>query len=88
MNIIHFRTNYSCDKIKWADVIIPTGGDGTFLLAASRIHSNKKPVVGFNSDPSRSEGYLCLPKRYSTNIGEALQRLQMVYVFELLFAMH
>ena len=40
------------------------GGDGTFLLGASKILSRDKPVIGFNTDPTRSEGHLCLPKRY------------------------
>ncbi|XP_017778885.1 PREDICTED: NAD kinase 2, mitochondrial [Nicrophorus vespilloides] len=70
------RFNYSEDSIHWADIIVPTGGDGTFLLAASKIRDNKKLVVGFNSDPNRSEGHLCLPKKYSTNIREAIEKLQ------------
>ncbi|CAH1117127.1 unnamed protein product [Phaedon cochleariae] len=70
------RFNCTGDKVDEADIIIPTGGDGTFLLAASMVMDNKKLVVGFNSDPNRSEGYLCLPKRYSTNIQEAIERLQ------------
>lgn len=51
------------------------GGDGTFLLAASRIPNRSKAVVGFNSDPSRSEGHLCLPKKYSDNVELALDKL-------------
>ncbi|GLV39633.1 uncharacterized protein CBL_08300 [Carabus blaptoides fortunei] len=70
------RYTYTEDSIEWADVIFPTGGDGTFLLAASKIHDNKKPVIGFNSDPHRSEGHLCLPKHYSNYIREAIERLQ------------
>lgn len=58
--------------------MIPIGGDGTYLSAASRILDNKKPVVGFNSDPNRSEGYLCLPKKYSSDIRGAIERLQQV----------
>lgn len=73
-----FRYTYTEDSIEWADVIFPTGGDGTFLLAASKIHDNKKPVIGFNSDPHRSEGHLCLPKHYSNYIKEAIERLQNV----------
>lgn len=72
------RFNYSQENINWADVIVPTGGDGTFLLAASKIKDNNKPVIGFNSDPNRSEGHLCLPKKYSYNIREALEKLQKV----------
>ncbi|KAJ9573650.1 hypothetical protein L9F63_008991, partial [Diploptera punctata] len=70
------RAEYTQDNIDWADIIIPTGGDGTFLLAASRIWGNQKPVVGFNSDPSKSEGFLCLPVKYSTNVTEAIKKLQ------------
>ena len=74
------RFKYNEECINWADVIVPTGGDGTFLLAASRIRDNKTPVVGFNSDPSRSEGHLCLPKEYSVDIREAIRRLQLVRI--------
>ncbi|XP_071448465.1 NAD kinase 2, mitochondrial isoform X1 [Hetaerina americana] len=70
------RFDYTEANIEWADAIFPTGGDGTFLLAASRILNNAKPVVGFNSDPSRSEGYLCLPKYYSSNIKEAVDKIK------------
>lgn len=69
------RLVYSEESIKWCDVVFPVGGDGTFLLAASRITDNKKPVIGFNSDPLSSEGFLCLPKYYSSRIEEALQKL-------------
>ncbi|KAJ4432136.1 hypothetical protein ANN_20752 [Periplaneta americana] len=69
------RSQYTQSNIDWADIIIPTGGDGTFLMAASRVHGNEKPVVGLNSDPSRSEGYLCLPVKYSANIKEAVDKL-------------
>nr|CAI5864513.1 unnamed protein product [Callosobruchus analis] len=70
------KIKYGGENVNKADVIIPAGGDGTFLLAASRVLDNVKPVVGFNSDPNRSEGYLCLPKRYTENIREAIERLQ------------
>ncbi|XP_067003696.1 NAD kinase 2, mitochondrial [Anabrus simplex] len=70
------RFTYTEESIEWADVIIVAGGDGTFLLAASRIAGNAKPVIGFNSDPSRSEGHLCLPKKYSENYLEAIEKLK------------
>ncbi|PNF20402.1 hypothetical protein B7P43_G09713 [Cryptotermes secundus] len=69
------RSEYTQSNIDWADIIIPTGGDGTYLMAASQVAGNEKPVVGLNSDPSRSEGYLCLPVKYSTNIREAIDKL-------------
>ena len=49
-------------------MIVTTGGDGTFLMGASKILNRSKPVVGINTDPTRSEGHLCLPKHYSFNI--------------------
>ncbi|KAK4886034.1 hypothetical protein RN001_002305 [Aquatica leii] len=70
------RIDYSNALIDWADLVMPLGGDGTFLLAASKIVDNKKPVIGFNSDPNKSEGHLCLPKSYSENVEEAIKRLQ------------
>ncbi|KDR17625.1 NAD kinase 2, mitochondrial isoform X2 [Zootermopsis nevadensis] len=69
------RSEYTQSNIDWADIIIPTGGDGTYLMAASRVSGNEKPVVGLNSDPSRSEGYLCLPVKYSENVKEAVDKL-------------
>ena len=69
------RFNYNDANINWADAIVTTGGDGTYLLAASKIPNNKKPVIGFNSDPSRSKGQLCLPDKYSFRIKEAIDKL-------------
>ena len=69
------RFDYNEKNINWADVIVTTGGDGTYLLAASRILDPNKTVIGFNSDPTRSEGYLCFPKKYSHNIQEAIDKL-------------
>jgi hypothetical protein len=55
-----------------------SGGDGTFLMGASKISNRFKPIVGINTDPTRSEGHLCLPKHFSFNIqaNEHLLRLQ------------
>ncbi|XP_018332904.1 NAD kinase 2, mitochondrial [Agrilus planipennis] len=64
------------EQTEWADVVVPAGGDGTFLLAASRVKNNLKPVIGFNSDPRRSEGHLCLPKKYSSDITKAIDELK------------
>lgn len=69
------RFAYTRQLRDWADVIFTTGGDGTFLLAASRIQDHKKPLIGVNTDPTRSEGYLCLPKKYSNNFPEAMKKL-------------
>jgi len=72
------RFDYNEENIAWADVVFTTGGDGTFLLGASRIHDPKKPLIGFNSDPTRSEGYLCLPKKYSNSVADAVDKLLKV----------
>ncbi|KAK2718215.1 NAD kinase 2, mitochondrial-like [Artemia franciscana] len=69
------RFNYKEEDINEADAVITIGGDGTFLLGAVRITKNDKPIIGFNSDPTRSEGYLCLAKKFSSDIGKAFDRL-------------
>ncbi|KAL1513999.1 hypothetical protein ABEB36_003330 [Hypothenemus hampei] len=69
------RYQYTEEDVENSDVVFPIGGDGTFLLAASMVNNNTKPVIGLNSDPQRSEGYLCLPKKYSTNVRDAIERL-------------
>lgn len=74
----NFRFNYTEQHVKWADIVIPTGGDGTFLLAASRVKTNEKPVMGFNSDPAKSEGHLCVSSEYSKDVDKALLRIKKV----------
>lgn len=78
IHVVCSRLDYTRDKIDWADIVMSTGGDGTFLLAASMIQNNRKPVIGFNSVPERSEGYLCLPKNFSDDITGAVEQLQGV----------
>ncbi|KAG0725099.1 NAD kinase 2, mitochondrial [Chionoecetes opilio] len=70
-----YRFDYTDPNIEWADAIVTTGGDGTFLLAASRIPDRDKPIIGFNSDPTRSKGQLCLPQKYSVEVQEAIDKL-------------
>lgn len=48
-------------------------------MGANRIQNCDKPLIGFNTDPTRSEGYLCLPKKYSINIRDAVRKLFEVY---------
>lgn len=79
-----FRVTLSTKQTEWADIVVPIGGDGTFLLTANRacpLSCNTKPIVGFNSDPQRSEGRLMLPKKYSYDTDEAVRRLTQVRVF-------
>ncbi|KAL9914636.1 NAD kinase 2, mitochondrial isoform 1-T1 [Glossina fuscipes fuscipes] len=77
-----FRSSLSKEVMNWADVIVPIGGDGTFLLAAGRASPlfaqshTKIPIVGFNSDPQRSAGRLLLPKHYSDYPAEAVAKIK------------
>ncbi|KAH8285485.1 hypothetical protein KR054_009930, partial [Drosophila jambulina] len=79
---LEFRSSLSKDVMRWADVIVPVGGDGTFLLSAGRasplfaLSQQKTPIVGFNSDPQHSEGRLMLPKHYSDNPADAVARIK------------
>ncbi|CAH0394897.1 unnamed protein product [Bemisia tabaci] len=73
------RLTYKEEDVAWADAVIPVGGDGTFLVAASKVLNRKKPVIGFNSDLQHSKGHLCLPKNCSLNprtIKETLEKLK------------
>uniref|UniRef100_A0A0K0DNJ1 NAD(+) kinase n=1 Tax=Angiostrongylus cantonensis TaxID=6313 RepID=A0A0K0DNJ1_ANGCA len=47
------------EAIPWADLVVSAGGDGTFLTAAAAV-ADHTPVVGINTDPVGSEGYLCI----------------------------
>ncbi|KAK6734796.1 hypothetical protein RB195_018154 [Necator americanus] len=70
------RSEYTEEAVQWADAVMSAGGDGTFLLAASRIHQNNKPVIGINTDPQGSEGYMCLMRKLpKEHFRSALQRL-------------
>ncbi|XP_051660752.1 NAD kinase 2, mitochondrial isoform X2 [Manacus candei] len=69
------RREYNEETVRWADAVISAGGDGTMLLAASKVFDKFKPVIGVNTDPERSEGHLCLPVRYTRSFPEALQKL-------------
>ncbi|XP_072461907.1 NAD kinase 2, mitochondrial isoform X2 [Notamacropus eugenii] len=69
------RREYDEESVRWADAVIAAGGDGTMLLAASKVLDRFKPVIGVNTDPERSEGHLCLPVRYTHSFPEALQKL-------------
>ncbi|XP_056370014.1 NAD kinase 2, mitochondrial isoform X3 [Oenanthe melanoleuca] len=69
------RREYNEETVRWADAVISAGGDGTMLLAASKVFDKFKPVIGINTDPERSEGHLCLPVKYTHSFPEALQKL-------------
>lgn len=75
------RITINKELLRWTDLIVPVGGDGTFLLAASRATpffiQNSVPIVGFNSDPQRSEGRLMLPKQYTSDVNDAVKKIIM-----------
>ena len=54
------RESYSEADVEWAESVFSAGGDGNFLWAASKVLSPNKLIVGLNTDPDSSEGYLCL----------------------------
>lgn len=54
------------------------GGDGTYLMAANNVSSRTKPVIGLNSCPGTSIGYLCLPKMYSADVFKTLSDIKKV----------
>ncbi|XP_011692743.1 PREDICTED: NAD kinase 2, mitochondrial isoform X2 [Wasmannia auropunctata] len=70
------RTNLDHSLFTWADLVLPVGGDGTFLLASNLIFNDKKPVMGINSYPQKSEGYLLLPAKYTNAIPEIFEKLR------------
>ena len=69
------RYDYTAEHPDWADVIVTAGGDGTFLLGAAKVLTREKPIFGINTDPTRSEGHLCLPKHYSFNVEGAIDKI-------------
>ncbi|XP_003487977.1 NAD kinase 2, mitochondrial isoform X1 [Bombus impatiens] len=70
------RENLDRSNFIWADLILPIGGDGTFLLASNMIFDDKTPIIGINSFPERSEGYLMLSPKYTTRIPEIFEMLK------------
>ncbi|XP_014235737.1 NAD kinase 2, mitochondrial isoform X1 [Trichogramma pretiosum] len=70
------RYNVDIDSINWADLVIPVGGDGTFLMASNLMNSNSKPIIGINSDPEFSEGFLLLSRKHSSDIPGIFERLR------------
>lgn len=70
------RFAYTQEAVDWADAIFSAGGDGTFLMASSKVRSATKPVIGINTDPQGSEGYMCLIRKLpEEHLKPALKRL-------------
>lgn len=47
------RTDFTRECLKGVDVVFSAGGDGTFLLGASKILNKNLPLIGVNTDPER-----------------------------------
>ncbi|XP_071799758.1 NAD kinase 2, mitochondrial-like [Asterias amurensis] len=69
-----FDQSLNEESVRWADILIPAGGDGTFIMTASKV-TDDKPVLGVNTYPSGSAGYLCLSPWYTENFDEALKKI-------------
>ena len=52
VQLVH-KFDYAEQLVDWADAIFTAGGDGTFLMAASKVKGESKPVIGINTDPER-----------------------------------
>ncbi|KAK0177818.1 hypothetical protein PV328_001827 [Microctonus aethiopoides] len=62
------------EYVNWVDLIVPIGGDGTFLLTSKLITNNVKPMIGIN--PNQEEyGNLTLPYKYSSDIATIFEML-------------
>ncbi|XP_011501082.1 PREDICTED: NAD kinase 2, mitochondrial [Ceratosolen solmsi marchali] len=72
---IRDRYNIDDESVAWADLILSVGGDGTFLQAANLIADKSKPIIGINSDPEYSEGFLILSAKYTNDISKIFERL-------------
>ncbi|XP_014259020.1 NAD kinase 2, mitochondrial isoform X1 [Cimex lectularius] len=70
------RTKLEEDAIEWADLVVAAGGDGTFLMSSSKIKTRDKSIVGFNTDPCRSTGYLCVNGRKGLNCSAIISRIK------------
>ena len=70
---IRDRESYSEEDVSWAEAVFSAGGDGNFLWTASKVLSPDKLVVGLNTDPETSEGYLCLKTSRYGSLRHALQ---------------
>lgn len=45
-------------------------------MAASKVNTRDKPVIGINSDPTKSVGHLCLPSQYSNKFDKVIELLK------------
>jgi NAD kinase len=82
----HFRFAFSRREILSNFIIL--GGDGTYLRTSGAIETPDLPILGINTDPSRSTGHLCNQKIYNDkkekqieNIFDQLEKENFEYFY-------
>lgn len=76
----------STDDIKDRDLLISLGkagdicknrigGDGTYLRTSGVIENQHLPILGINTDPSRSTGHLCTAKIHNDKKERQIERI-------------
>ena len=56
-------------------IILLIGGDGTFLRTSGIIENQDVPILGLNTDPTRSTGFLCNAKIYNDQKEKLIERI-------------
>ena len=75
INFLLRRIGDAWKFINWADLVVPIGGDGTFLLASKLITDNTKPMFGINPSVSNGGNIFTLPAKYTTDTESIFERL-------------
>ncbi|XP_053994027.1 NAD kinase 2, mitochondrial-like [Hylaeus volcanicus] len=75
INVSLIRITDAVKCVNWADLVIPIGGDGTFLLASKLIKDNTKPVFGINPSVSGGTSIFTLPSKYAVDIEGIFEKL-------------
>jgi NAD kinase len=60
----HFLYRYGKETSR-NDLTMNIGGDGTYLRTSGVIENSDLPILGLNTDPSRSTGFLCNHKIFN-----------------------
>lgn len=62
-------------RLEEYDLVIPIGGDGTFMAAAHCVESARTLMLGVNSNPRVSKGFLTPLKFFEESFGTSLRRV-------------
>lgn len=66
---------HKIDEIKKYNYIISVGGDGTFLTCGHIIDNSTQILLGINSNPLKSEGFLCQIPYNTAKITKTLDKI-------------